>query len=176
MSDDEEYKKAVRQRAMEILGKEKDVTEQPPKRTRQKRVISEEQRQKLIARLAIEREKGMAVRREKKAINDAIKKQIDGDYEEKKKKYLSNLSAEKPAEKTQEKPTIKIEHQPSKEVKPLPIKEPQENKLLPAPPKPQVAPVAPAPPQPTPPPPQPIKATYFRPTMKHYNKFGGNYI
>lgn len=166
MSDDEDYKKAINQRAMELMGKEKDLTDKPPKRTRAKRQISEEQREKLVARLAVEREKAIAVRREKKAINDAIKKDMTQDYEEKKKKYLSNPP--------QEKASIKIDKEPSKEVKPQLVKEPQERKLLPPAPKaPQPTPPTPTPtPTPTP---QPIKATYFRPTIKHYNKYGGSY-
>jgi hypothetical protein len=175
MSDDEEYKKAIRQRALDLMSNPK---EKAPKKTRAKKNYSEEQREKMLERLATMRRMAVSVRSEKKAINDAIKAEMKDDFEAKKKKYLSN-----PPDKGK----IDIDSKPSKIVKAQPIIEPKDKRLpippqrqqtqqLP-PPQPVITPQQ-APPQPPPQQaitPQPVKATYFRPTMKFYNKYGNNY-
>ena len=169
--DDEDYKKAIKQRAIELMGNKK---EKQPKKQRAKPIYSDEQREKMLERLSLARIKAVSVRSEKKAINQAIKAEMNEEFETKKKKYLSNPPSQG---------SIKINEKPTKEIKPQPIKENKQN--LPTPPvkqqqqppqrqqTPQQAPPQPPPQQPITP--QLIKATYFRPTMKFYNKHGNNY-
>ncbi len=149
-NDDDDYKTAIRERALELL--QNKPKKEKVERVKQKRQMSESQKEKVLERLKNARVKAREVIAQKSEI----------------KKQLNEIV------------TIKQKPQPVQQPatpKPQPVQPVQQVQQVqptqPAQPVQQVQPVQPAqsaqPAQPA----QPIqqtKATYFRPTLSHYKK------
>ena len=142
-TDDEDYKKAIRERAMELL--QTKPKKEKVERVKIKRVMSEEQKLKVLDRLEKARVKAREVIAQKSQIMKEMKNEKHPQQPVK-------------SEPVKEEPKRTVKSEPVKQSQPP---QPQQSQI---PPQPQQSQIPPQPIQP------PIKATYFKPSFAHYKK------
>jgi hypothetical protein len=154
-NDDDDYKKAIKARAYEIIFKEEKI-KPTVKRTRH---VTEEQKARLTIGLESARAKAKDIREAQKEITKQLKEEMKDEFQIKKQKYIRKMDDQK-QERELKKQSLK-NPQPVQPVQPVqPIKP-----VVIQPVQPIVQPVQP-----------PIKATYFRPNLAHYKKHFGSQI
>jgi hypothetical protein len=160
-NDDDDYKKAIKARAYEIIFKEEKI-KPAVKRTRH---VTEEQKARLTIGLESARAKAKDIREAQKEITKQLKEEMKDEFQIKKQKYIRKMDDQK-QERELKKQSLK-NPQPVQQVQPI----------IPVQPVQPIIPVVVQPVQPIVQQVQaPIKATYFRPNLAHYKKHFGSQI